>query len=55
MAFLCPRLTFSSVKWVIPRGRVILFVVLQEQMLAGWCSDSPGLCVGQGLMMNSQS
>lgn len=34
---LCPRLTIVSVKWVVQRGRVI--VVLQEQMLADWCSD----------------
>lgn len=38
VAFLCPRLTFLSVKWVFQRGRVISFV-LPERILAGQCAD----------------
>lgn len=38
VAFLCPRLTFLSVKWVFQRGRVIS-LVLPEGIPAGQCAD----------------
>lgn len=37
VAFLCPRLTFLSVKWVFQRGRVIS-LVLPEGIPAGQCA-----------------
>lgn len=49
VAFLCPRLTFPSVKWVVQGGRVINFVLQNGCLQASVLTKSRVVCLPEAV------